>query len=63
MTLEPAASRHCFPEWVATEMARLIQARQSARTPEERAQYELQLAIVCDVAHRYGRALAETSEI
>jgi len=48
---------------VAAEIQRLIQARQNARTPEERAQHELRLAIVCDAAHRYGRSLAELSEL
>ncbi|MGV3723735.1 MAG: hypothetical protein ACO1SX_22785 [Actinomycetota bacterium] len=63
MKPEPAASRNCFPEWVASEINRLLQARQNAHTPEEQAQCELQLAIVCDAAHRYGRSLAELSEL
>lgn len=63
MTSETAVSRNCFPEWVAAEINRILQARQSARTPEEQEQYELQLAIICDAAHRYGRSLAETAEI
>lgn len=62
MTPEPTSPRTCFPEWLSAEVDRLIQARQSARTTEEQEQYELQLAIVCDAANRYGRSLAETSE-
>jgi len=63
MKPEPAVSRNCFPEWAVAELQRLIQARQNARTPDERAQCELQLAIICDAAHRYGRSLAEFVEI
>lgn len=63
MKPEPPVTRNCFPEWVAAEINRLLQARQAAGTPEEQAQYELQLAIICDAAQRYGRSLTELSEI
>ena len=42
---------------------RLLQARKRARTPDERAQVELQIAVICDAANRYGRTLAETAEL
>jgi hypothetical protein len=63
MTTQNAASRTCFPEWASAELNRLLNARQNARTPEERGQYELQLALIYDAAHRYGRSLAEVSEL
>jgi hypothetical protein len=63
MTPEPATARNCFPEWAASELQRLIQARQVARTVDERTQCELQIAIICDAALRYGRTLAEFGEL
>jgi hypothetical protein len=58
-TTEP---RTTFPDWAAQEVNRLLRAREHARTAAERAQYDLQLAVLCDAAHRYGRSLAESSE-
>jgi hypothetical protein len=55
--------RVTFPEWAAQEVSRLLHARERARTATDRAQVELQLAILCDAAHRYGNSLAENSEI
>jgi hypothetical protein len=53
---------YCFAEWAAQEVDRLLQTRSSARTPADRAQVELQIAIVCDAAQRFGRSLTETAE-
>lgn len=63
MPAQNATSAICFPEWASAELNRLLAARQNARTPEERGQYELQVAMIYDAAHRYGRALAEVSEL
>ena len=52
-----------FPEWALGEVDRLLRARARAATPDERAQVELQIAVICDAANRYGRTLAETAEL
>lgn len=52
-----------FPEWAATEVVRILRARERAESHEERAQYELQLALLCNAADRYGRSLTEASEL
>ena len=52
-----------FPEWALDEVDRLLQARSRAATAAERAQVELQIAVICDAANRYGRTLAETAEL
>lgn len=57
------AKEASFPEWALSEVDRLIDARSHARTPAERAQVELQLAVLCDAANRYGRTLTETAEL
>lgn len=53
----------CFPEWALGELDRLLRLRSQARTLEERFQVELQAAILQDAADRYGRHLAELSEL
>jgi hypothetical protein len=55
--------RASFPEWAATELDRLLRARSKATSDEERANCDLQLAVVCDAAERYGRSLVEAAEI
>jgi hypothetical protein len=52
-----------FPEWAASEVDRLLRERAQARNREDRAQVELQLAVVCDAAQRYGNSLAEVAEL
>ena len=52
-----------FADWATREVNRLLKARDHARTAAERVQYELQLAVLCGAADRYGRSLVETSEI
>jgi len=52
-----------FPEWLGQEMDRLLRARAAASSLEERAQVDLQLAVLCDVAQRYGRRMLEASEL
>lgn len=56
----PAAS---FPEWASQEIERLVTARIEASDDRERAQYELQLAVIYDAAQRYGSSLAEAAEL
>ena len=58
----PAAGA-TFPEWALNEVDRLLQERSRAATSAERAQVELQIAVICDAANRYGRTLAETAEL
>lgn len=53
----------CFPEWALRELDRLLRLRSEARTLDERFQAELQAAILRDAADRYGRHLAELSEL
>jgi hypothetical protein len=53
----------CFPEWAAVEVDRLLAARQIARSRDERAQVELQIAALCDAAQRYGRSLLDAAEL
>ena len=52
-----------FPEWALSEVDRLLAVRSRALTPDERAQAELQIALICDAADRYGRTLVDTSEL
>lgn len=58
-----ASLRSSFPEWAAGEVERLLKARAVTGSPAERAQLDLQLAVICDAAQRYGNSLAETSEL
>lgn len=51
-----------FPEWASLEIQRLLEARAAAADDQERAQFDLQLAILCDTAQRYGRSLTEIAE-
>jgi hypothetical protein len=55
--------RSSFPEWAAREVERLLKARTTSGSAAERAQLELQLAVICDAAQRYGNSLAESSEL
>lgn len=52
-----------FLEWAAQEVDRLLAARAHAGSLEEKAQCELQLAVVCDAARRYGEALQDVAEL
>lgn len=52
-----------FPDWASQEIERLMSARQSVQDPQERAQIDLQLAVVCDAARRYGHSLVEAAEL
>ena len=63
MQLPDHEPRLTFADWAAQEVHRLLEARNNARTAAERSQYELKLAVLCDTADRYGRSLAETSEL
>jgi hypothetical protein len=56
----PATS---FPEWVVREVERLLEARAGARSSEERADFDLKLAVIYGAAERYGRSLVEVSEL
>jgi hypothetical protein len=58
-----AARVPSFGEWASREIERLLDARSTAATPDERAEVELRLAVVYDAAGRYGRSLAEVSEL
>lgn len=52
-----------FSDWTVREVDRLLAARATARTAEERATVELKIAILCDAAQRFGRSLAESAEL
>ena len=52
-----------FPEWAAREVDRLLAARAHAGSMEEKAQCDLQLAVICDAARRYGEALEDAAEL
>ncbi len=45
------------------EIERLLSSRRYAQSSEERAQCDLQLAVVCEAARRYGVSLAEYAEL
>ena len=52
-----------FPEWAVREVERLLSARASARSREERYEIDLQLAVLCGAAERFGRSLTEAAEL
>jgi hypothetical protein len=52
-----------FPEWAVGEVDRLLTARERARSVEEKTQYDLKLALICDAARRYGDNLEDTAEL
>jgi len=61
--LQERQSNTSFGEWASVELDRLIRMRAAAPTPQERAQVELQIAAVYDMAQRFGRSLADTAEL
>ena len=53
----------CFPEWAIRQVDHLLKTRALAATAAERAELDLQIAVVYDTARRYGSSLMEASEL